>query len=231
MKKSLIATAILLMLSTVPFGINAEAADKQLTFAWEQTADDLAVLDHWTLYKSEDGAAAWPWVKVGDVPYTGTPEDEYTAPFTITVPNNAETSLFFKMIAVDTEGLESDPSEAAIPAPIVIDFLAPKAPVALASYSSQTKTVTITWTQDAGDTDVVAHRVHKSAASGGPWEDLGNQTTPFAYQVQPSDSGKWMYFVVVAHDDDGNFSPSSNELAVKLVMGVPFNLKVTVSSE
>jgi hypothetical protein len=135
------------------------------------------------------------------------------------------------MIAVDTEGLESDPSEAAIPAPIVIDFLPPKAPQALASYSSQTKTVTITWTQDVADSDVIAHRVHKSDVSGGPWEDLGNQTTPFAYQVQPSDSGKWMYFVVVAHDDDGNFSPSSNELAVKLVMGVPFNLKVTVSSE
>jgi hypothetical protein len=209
----------------------ANAGNKQLTFAWEQTADDLAVLDHWTLYKSEDEAAIWPWIKVGDVPYTGTPEDEYTAPFTITVPDNAETSLFFKMIAVDTEGLESDPSEAAIPAPIVIDFLPPKAPQALASYSSQTKTVTITWTQDVADSDVIAHRVHKSDVSGGPWEDLGNQTTPFAYQVQPSDSGKWMYFVVVAHDDDGNFSPSSNELAVKLVMGVPFNLKVTVSSE
>jgi len=226
MKSFLILAISLLISISVAF-----AGDKELTFAWEQTADDLDVLDHWTLYKSEDPAAAWPWTKVGDVPYAGTELPEYQAPFTITVPDNAETSLWFKMIAVDTGGLESDPSVAAIPAPVVIDFLPPKPPVASGSYDAQTKTVTITWTQDAGDTDIAAHRVYKSATSGGPFEDLGNQTTPFAYQVQPSDSGKWMYFVVVAHDDDGNFSPSSNEVVVKLTMGVPFNLKVSVSSE
>jgi len=40
-----------------------------------------------------------------------------------------------------------------------------------------------------------------------------------------------LYFVVVLTDDDGNFSENSNELAIKLSMGVPFNVRVTVSSQ
>jgi hypothetical protein len=217
---------------------SVQAADKTLTFEWEQLAEDLpengGSLTHWILYSSPDGNLPLDqWNAEGQVDYTSQ-SATYTGDFTITVPDGVETEMWFRMKAygTTTEGaVESDFSEPAIPAPITIDFKPPAAPVATAAYNNQTKIVTLSWTQDPADTDVTVHRVYKSATAGGPYEDLGNQTSPFAYTVAPADSGKWLYFVVVAHDDDGNFSPNSNEVAVKLVMGVPFNLRVNVSAQ
>jgi len=235
MKRIFLALFLTFLLA---FGV--QAAEKQLTLEWDQAEDDLPSnggdLDHWTLYSTNDNSLPFTdWKKEGDVPYTapgtpGTGIQTFQGDFNITAPDNAVTSFWFKMTASDVDGNESGASEFQAGAPTVIDFKAPAAPVAAGSYSSQTKAVTITWTSDSADTDITAYRVYKGLTSGGPYEDLGEQTSPFVYNVQTSDSGKWLYFVVAAYDNDNNRSADSAEVAVKLTMGVPFNLKVTVTA-
>lgn len=100
-----------------------------------------------------------------------------------------------------------------------------------ATYDNQTKTVSLTWSTDPADTDIAKQEVFKASVAGGPYEAVGTGSGSFQYQVQPADSGKWIYFVVVLTDNDGNFSPNSNEVAVKLAMGVPFGLRVTVTAQ
>jgi len=217
--------------TTVSFG-----ADQSMTFEWEQAADDLPEnggdLDHWELFSTTDNALPFDqWRKEGDVPYAGQAELPYNADFTIIAPDGQETNFWFKMTAVDTAGNSSDPSDYQEGHPTLVDFKPPPAPVASGDYNNQTKTVTLTWTQADPDGDVASWKVYKSSVAGGPYTEIGDGTSPYSYVVQPSDSGKWLYFTVVAFDNNGNFSPNSNEVAVKLAMGVPFNLKVTVSSQ
>ena len=99
------------------------------------------------------------------------------------------------------------------------------------TYDNQAKAVTLTWSTDPADTDIATQKGFKASSAGGPYTEIGAGSSPFVYQLQPADSGKWIYFVVVLTDNDGNFSPNSNEVAIKLAMGVPFGLKVTVISE
>ena len=208
------------------------AADKELTIAWEQQEEDLPDVDHWKLWSSMDGELPFDqWKDEGNIPYTGEGMP-LTADIVIAAPDGQETPFWFKMTAVDNEGLSSDPSEVQENAPTIIDFKAPVPAVLSSSYDSKTKTVTLTWTTDAADTDIVSQKLYKSSTPGGPYTEIvGASQSPYDYAVQPSDSGKWLYFVVVLTDDDGNFSANSNEEAVKLSMGVPFNLKVTVTSK
>ena len=229
---SLLAFVFLLHLA---IGVDMSyAGEKQLTIEWEQDSTDLPEnsgnLDHWVLYSSQDPNLAFDqWVNEGMINYD--PQVGLTHDFVITVPDGVETSYWFKMTAVSDSGIVSDPSDVQEGAPTVIDFKAPVAPVLSANYNNQTKTVTLTWTLDEGDTDIASVKVYKSSIAGGPYEDIGNQTSPYDYQIQASDSGKWLYFVVVAFDNNNNYSQNSNEAAVKLAMGVPFNLRVTVISQ
>lgn len=226
---------IIICLGLAIFGgyIVAHAADKAATFEWQQEATDLPDLDHWELYMSLDPNLPFDqWSKQGDIPYAGTPADWYDATFTITLPDGAETPAWFKMIAVDKAGNPSDPSDFQEGAPTVFDFKAPAAVADLAAtYDAQSKTVSLTWSTDPADTDIAKQEVFKAQAAGGPYTSIGTGSGSFAYQIQPADSGKWIYFVVVLTDNDGNFSANSNEVAVKLVMGVPFGLRVTVQSQ
>ena len=222
---------VLTMLAMVGFLFGPVlAGEKSVTVFWEQAEEDLPVLDHWELFSSTDSGIPFvEWKKEGDITYTvGMP---LTTDIVLTVPDGQETSLWFKMIAVAQNGTPSDPSELQENAPTVIDFKAPVPAVLSSSYNNQTKTVTLTWTVDPADTDIVSQKIFKSSVAGGPYIDIGEATSPYAYVVQPSDSGKWMYFVAVLTDNDGNFSQNSNEVAVKLSMGVPFNVRVTVSSQ
>lgn len=219
------------LFTSVSFG-----AEKVLTFEWEQEASDLPEnggdLDHWELFSTADSALPFDqWTKEGDVPYAGQTGLPYNADFTITAPDGQVTNFWFKMTAVDAAGNSSEPSDFQEGAPTPIDFKPPPAPVLSADYNNQTKTVTLTWTQDDPDGDVASWKVYKSSTAGGPYAEVGDGTSPYSYVVQPSDSGKWLYFVVVAFDNEGNFSPNSNEVAVKLAMGVPFNLRVTVQAQ
>ena len=228
----IIIAAVFFMAFLVACPDGAQAGDRQLTILYEQAEDDLPDLDHWELFKSLDSAQAWPWEKVGDIPYDGNPNSEYNADFTITVPDGAETSLWFKMTAVDKAGNSSAASEEATPAPIVIDFKPPAAVTDLAGdYDNQPKTVTLTWSTDPADTDIATQTVFYSSTAGGPYTEAGSGTSPYIYQVPQGGSGKWIYFVVVLTDNDGNYSANSNEAAVRLSMGVPFNLKVTVTAQ
>jgi len=206
------------------------AADKNLTIAWEQDEVDLPSVDYWKLFSSTDGQLPFDqWKDEGNIPYVL--NMPLTAPIIITAPDGQETSFWFKMTAVDKDGLSSAPSEVQENAPTVIDFKAPVPAVLAGSYNNQTKTVTLTWVIDPSDTDVVIQKVYKSSVSGGPYTEIVAGVSPYDYTVQASDSGKWLYFVVVLTDNDGNFSQNSNELAVKLSMGVPFNVRVTVSAQ
>jgi hypothetical protein len=223
--------ALILTILFLSFGM-ATAGDKLLTFEWQQTAEDLPELDHWELYMALDDALPFDqWAKQGDIPYTGTPADWYDAGFTITVPDGAETATWFKMTAVDKEGLSSDPSEMQEGAPTILDFKPPAAVADLAGvFDNQAKTVTLTWSTDPADTDIAKQEVFSASASGGPYASIGIGASPFVYQLAPSDSGKWIYFVVVLTDNENNFSANSNEAAVKLSMGIPFGLRVTVTT-
>jgi len=209
------------------------AADKNLTIEWEQAADDLPTIDHWQLFSSTSVELSFEqWKDEGAIPYV--PEMPLTVPIIITAPDGQETSFWFKMTAVDADGNSSVPSEIQENAPTVIDFKAPMPAVLSASYNNQTKTVTLNWTVSPDDTDIAIQKLYKSSTAGGPYAEIagdGAVQSPYDYIVQPSDSGKWMYFVVVLTDNDGNFSENSNEVAVKLSMGVPFNVRVTVFSQ
>jgi hypothetical protein len=228
LKRILIFVSVL----TLAAGL-ALAGERQLTFEWQQNAEDLPDLAKWQLFMSLDPALPFDqWALQGDIVYDGTPASWYDATFSITVPDGAETSTWFKMTAVDTEGLSSDPSEMQEGAPTVIDFKPPAAVADLAgTYDNQAKAVTLTWSTDPADTDIATQKVYKASSAGGPYTEIGSGSSPYVYQLQPADSGKWIYFVVVLTDNDGNFSPNSNEVAIKLAMGVPFGLKVTVISE
>lgn len=211
----------------------ALAGDKQLTFEWQQNADDLPDLAKWELFMSLDPNLPFDqWASQGEIPYDGTPASWYDATFTITVPDGQETSTWFKMTAIDNAGNSSDPSDVQEGAPTIIDFKPPVAVTDLAgSYDNQAKAVTLTWSTDPGDTDIARQEIYKASTAGGPYELVGSGASPFVYNLQPADSGKWIYFVVVLHDNDGNFSANSNEAAVKLAMGVPFGLRVTVQAQ
>ena len=215
------------------YPILAQAGERQLVFEWQQDAGDLPDLARWELFMSLDPDLPFDqWASQGTVDYDGNPASWYNAPFTISFPDGAETSAWFKMTAIDTEGLASGPSDFQEGAPTVIDFKPPAAVADLAAvYDNQAKTVTLTWSTDPADTDIVKQEVFKASAAGGPYASIGTGSSPFVYQLAPADSGKWIYFVVVLTDNDGNFSANSNEVAVKLAMGVPFGLRVTIQAQ
>jgi len=223
---------VVMMVLMMAFAVHA--GNKTLTFQWTQGAEDLpdngGDLAKWTLYSTLDDTAAFNlWKKEGDVPYVSPPTDPFKADFTITAPDGAETSMWFKMTASDTDDNESVPSDFATPAPIVIDFRAPQPPVLSGSYDGGTKEVTVTWTQDPGDTDVVNYIIESADAPGGTYAEIGQSaTSPFVYQVPATYTNKRIYFKATAVDDDGNSSAQSAELTVILAIGVPFNLEVTV---
>ena len=206
------------------------AGEKQLTFEWTQEATNLPTLDHWTLYKSTDLNAAWPWEEVGQVPYDGTPGSVYTAPFTITVPDGEETNLFFKMTATDNLGQPSGPSEMQEGAPTLIDFLPPDATVLEGAYDSANLAVSLSWSASA---DAAKWEVYKKEASN-PFIRVAEVTEPSYIYDASADVGKTLTFAVVTFDAAGNYSPNSNTVAfpiLPVVPSSPFGLKVTISTE
>jgi hypothetical protein len=60
--------AIIIILSLLFFASPAMAETKDLTFAWEQEAADIPIIEKWTLYAQR--VTSGPFVKVLDVPYT-----------------------------------------------------------------------------------------------------------------------------------------------------------------
>ena len=219
------------------FTANVFAAEKNVEFEWEQASEDLpengGTLTGWELFSSTDPALPLDqWKSEGTIDYTSE-ETTYTGAFDITVPDGVETNMWFRMKALGSDGKHSDLSDPAVPAPLLIDFKPPAAPVATVAFDRATSSVTITWTQDAADTDLAAHRVFKAEASGGPYADLGVQTSPYVYDAS-GDVGKSLFFVVVAYDDDNNFSPNSNEVAVQVLpqgLFTPMNLKVKIVTQ
>lgn len=229
MKNFLIALLVVLL----SFGV-AIAGEKTLTFEWEQAPENLPTLQGWKLFQSEDLNAAWPWSQVGDlIPYDGNPGSVYTSPFIITVPDGEETSLYFKMIAIDNQGQESIPSEMQSGAPTVIDFKPPTAPVLAMTYTAESLSANLTWTQAAADTDVVKWEIYKKEGDN-PFVKIADVEEPAYVYDGSGDLGKTLIFAVVAFDDADNYSTNSNEVSVTIMPVppfAPFGLKVTVSTQ
>ena len=224
MRKPLMIILILL------FGVClAFAGEKQLLIEWQQDSANLPTLKGWYLYKSEDLNAAWPWEQVGElIPYDGNPGSVYTAPFTITIPDGEETALFFKMVAEDTSGQRSGPSEMQAGAPTIIDFKPPDAPVLEASLNNYI--ISLTWsTAD----DVSRWEVYKKEGTG-PFVKIADADEPAYTYDASADVGKVLTFAVVAFDQAENYSPNSNEESFDILPtppASPFGLRVTVVEE
>ena len=81
------------------------AASNTLTLQWEESAEETAKsdFDGWKLYW---GTASGVYTQSLVIPFTG-PGAIYTASQTVTVPDNAETTLYFAIKAKDKSGNES----------------------------------------------------------------------------------------------------------------------------
>jgi len=100
-----IIVVLCLLFWWVNFGFSA---DKSVTFAWEQDANDLPVLKEWRIKKSS--APGGPYETFVVVPYDGQAKPTYTATTVLTVPSGQKTTLYFVATAVATSGFESGPS-------------------------------------------------------------------------------------------------------------------------
>ena len=100
------------------------AGTKTLTFMWEQViSTDFA---GWKLYGSTSpNVQAIPGNLKATIPYSGTPSTTYTSAQPITVPDNAETRMYFVLTAFDHSNQESGVSNEVN---ALLDFLAPAIP-------------------------------------------------------------------------------------------------------
>jgi hypothetical protein len=119
--KKLLIVFLLVLLPVLCF-----AETKNITFLWEQATTDLPNLKEWRIKQSM--APGGPYTLATTVPYTGTPQNEYTATAPITVPSGAKTTLYFIATAVSTAGNESGPSNEVS---AVLDFSVVTVPIRL----------------------------------------------------------------------------------------------------
>jgi hypothetical protein len=99
MKKVFVLAALSLLLFTQA-SVSAADFQKNLTFAWEQTATDLPNLAKWRLHVR--GAAGGPDLTVIDVPYSSGAGPTFTSAqsFTVTGAPGATVRRYFVMDAV-----------------------------------------------------------------------------------------------------------------------------------
>lgn len=106
MKKFLIS---LLMILTVAFFAQVGfTADVPTTFKWEDTNVAGAVTS-WDVFSSNSAAGPWVVIK-NQLFYDKGAELSYQTTATVIVPDNAQTTVFFKAQTVGVEGLRSGDS-------------------------------------------------------------------------------------------------------------------------
>jgi hypothetical protein len=128
-----IAFCVMLFLSVPAFA----DMNKELTFTWEQSVDDLPELQEWRLYMSSTSGGPYtaaldtqgaPIIIGYDPAQTG---GLYTSTQTMVIPGNPGTSVnvYFVMTAVDKDGNETAYSEQAIDEETGNDFVVIKIPM------------------------------------------------------------------------------------------------------
>ena len=105
MKKELCVWFMIIGVILAVFTGSADAASNTLILEWQQSAADTAKADFdgWKLYW---GTASGVYTQSLVVPFT-VPGATYTASQTVTVPDNAETTIYFAIKAKDKSGNES----------------------------------------------------------------------------------------------------------------------------
>jgi hypothetical protein len=102
------STALIAVMLALVIVIAAHGANVTKTFGWAQAGEDLPYLKEWRLYSAT--AEGGPYTLAATVPYGGTPQAEYTSAQTITFPDGANTTKWFRLTAVNVENIESVPS-------------------------------------------------------------------------------------------------------------------------
>jgi len=176
-----------------------------------------------TLTASVDGADAvltWTESAATDlryyVVYRDGEEIDYTYDLTGRTyrdPSLANGTYRYTVRAFDQVGNASDPSNEAV---VTVATAVPEAPVALAVADPGTgDALDLTWSPPAGGPEVTGYAIERAAASGGPYDRVG-QAPGTTYRDRGLDEGAAYYYVVRAVDALGNAGAPSNEAS-----GVP----------
>ena len=102
----------------------SHAAMSTLTFGWQQEATDLPNIKSWRIYKSNTSGSGYTLFQ--EIPYNGTPQQEYTAATSLAQPDGTKVVYYFVCRAVGTNNVESGSSNEVT---AVVDWSAPSVPV------------------------------------------------------------------------------------------------------
>jgi len=121
--------SVLTLLQLLAIALPAQAQEKtvNLTFAWEQAAEDTSKDDFygWKVWYATTSGG--PYTQLGaDVVYDGAQKPTYTASETLVAPDQAETTFYFVVSAYDRSGNFSGYSNEVS---FTADFLGPGVPV------------------------------------------------------------------------------------------------------
>jgi large repetitive protein len=140
---------------TVPGSVQAtQSGDSQVAVTWTASTDDVAVAQ----YRIHRGTTAGFTVGAGSLVGTSA-----TASFTDTPP--AAGTYFYRVVARDAAGNDSDPSAAASVSLGGVDTVAPTVPASLESSVSGAS-VSLSWTASTDNTAVTGYRVYRGATAG-----------------------------------------------------------------
>ena len=109
------------LIGCLVFGAGAFAAEKSVTFGWQQTIS--ADFAGWKLSKADKSGG--PYEIVADIPYVSA-QDQYTTKQVLVVPGGAVTKLYFVLEAFDKSGNGSGYTDEI---PGEIDFEGPEKPI------------------------------------------------------------------------------------------------------
>jgi hypothetical protein len=108
MMNRIFRAALFALMCALVVTVTAQGASVTRTFGWGQASEDLPYLKEWRLYSSTTEAGQY--TLAASIAYTGTPQAEYTSAQTITFPDGANTTKWFRLTAVNSENIESVPS-------------------------------------------------------------------------------------------------------------------------
>ncbi len=189
---------------TVPGGVTG-SYDGGAQVSWTASTDNTAVAG----YRVYRGTTA------GFTPSAGTLRGTVTTT-SFSEPLTAPGTHYYKVVAFDAAGNESDASEAA--AVEVPDTTAPTAPTNVVATQDGAD-VDLTWTASTDNVAVTGYAVHRGTSAGfTPTEGnrLAAAVTSTSYTDDDVEVGTWFY-KVVAFDAAGNESAASSAASVEVV--------------
>ncbi|MGC9455659.1 MAG: fibronectin type III domain-containing protein, partial [Phycisphaerae bacterium] len=209
-----------------PTNLTATAVSStQIDLDWDDNSEP--DLDHYNIHRSTTSRVK------------GNPSDFYT---TCTPSNysdmavSAGTTYYYKVLAVDTAGDESDPSNEASATPAG-DTTPPAAPTNLSASVVSGSQIDLDW-DDNTEGDLDGYNVYRDTSSGVP-VDAGYQiatgVASSSYSDTTVDDQTTYYYVVTAVDTASNESAASNEASAttpdETPPAAPTNLTATGVSQ